>query len=582
MVKYDKCNDESLTNCGNTSSSRQCHVNKSGTKCVSRGSKTPKVTGACSDFDGKHFGNRDQCNAGTDLKSGRGCEWKAHKSGKHRLGKCVAVPKQGDGTCKSLSANACKSDNSCSWSKGKKRKGKKGRGKGSCKSKKDKTETAQRAIYFPTDGGKHDIDGCSLASAGFLNTRDKMAACLQHGTEVTPARSGLTQEQADELNQLGGTCNWSNNACSERPEVAQLLRDFEYQNKNLGHATDPEFVAARQKLATEFAEEKQQKDNAKSRKEAMERLNAIIGFANAVSNKSGKISSEQMRKYYKLVPADVLQEIASAETPEERVQHVQRHISSHAQGNAPSTLTPGAPVPGSGSLGATVPMTPGDVPQSPSLGRYVAPSFAQNVAEDVDQGLSGLSNGFNSGRRYGANSRRRSGRKSRGRRSGARKSRGRKSRGRRSGARRSGRKARKSRKGRGRKSRKSAPKGRKSRKSAKSCKSKCAGVTKKVCNGQSKAMKNCAWRKNTGCVKKPRRSGRKSRARRSGRKSRARRSGRKSRARRSGRKSRARRSGRKSRGRKSRRSGRKSRGRKSRRSGRKSRFDDEEQEQEQE
>ena len=193
-----------------------------------------------------------------------------------------------------------------------------------------------------------------------------MAACLQHGTEVTPARSGLTQEQADELNQLGGTCNWSNNACSERPEVAQLLRDFEYQNKNLGHATDPEFVAARQKLATEFAEEQQQKDNAKSRKEAMERLNAIIGFANAVSNKSGKISSEQMRKYYKLVPADVLQEIASAETPEERVQHVQRHISSHAQGNAPSTLTPGAPVPGSGSsgsLGATVPMTPGDVAQ---------------------------------------------------------------------------------------------------------------------------------------------------------------------------------------------------------------------------
>ena len=129
----------------------------------------------------------------------------------------------------------------------KKRKGKKGRGKGSCKSKKDKTETAQRAIYFPTDGGKHDIDGCSLASAGFLNTRDKMAACLQHGTEVTPARSGLTQEQADELNQLGGTCNWSNNACSERPEVAQLLRDFEYQNKNLGHATDPEFVAAETK-----------------------------------------------------------------------------------------------------------------------------------------------------------------------------------------------------------------------------------------------------------------------------------------------------------------------------------------------
>ena len=114
----------------------------------------------------------------------------------------------------------------------------------------------------------------------------------------------------------------------------------------------------------------------------MERLNAIIGFANAVSNKSGKISSEQMRKYYKLVPADVLQEIASAETPEERVPICPKTYFITRSRYVPSTLTPGAPVPGfssSGSLGATVLMTPGDVPQSPSLEKTCCSFFSQEM-----------------------------------------------------------------------------------------------------------------------------------------------------------------------------------------------------------
>ena len=79
--------------------------------------------------------------------------------------------------------------------------------------------------------------------------------------------------------------------------------------------------------------------------------------------------------------------------------------------------------------------------------------------------------------------------------------------------------------------------------------SKCAKFSKSMCNNNSKKTRGCVWRKNTGCVRKSRRSGRKSRksrglrsGRRSGRKSRkprGRRSGRKSR------KSRGRRSGRK-------------------------------------
>ena len=45
--------------------------------------------------------------------------------------------------------------------------------------------------------------------------------------------------------------------------------------------------------------------------------------------------------------------------------------------------------------------------------------------------------------------------------------------------------------------------------------SKCAKFSKSMCNNNSKKTRGCVWRKNTGCVRKSRRSGR-----RSGRKSR--------------------------------------------------------------